>query len=85
MTNTVIEASLLNRSHLGQKVRVTVDGSECIDVLRSVSHEASMVSMGRICSGVNEYVVGRAETNITLLHFGELQVAGNSPVELFPA
>jgi hypothetical protein len=44
-----------------------------------------MVSMGRICSGVNEYVVGRAETNITLLHFGELQVAGNSPVELFPA
>jgi len=85
MTNTVIEASLLNRSHIGREVRVTTADGDCSDLLRGVSHIADIITDMSLCVEVPSYSLGRGETIVTLLRFGEVQVAGNSPVEVFPA
>jgi hypothetical protein len=78
----VLEASQLNRSHLGQTVRVTVDSSECVDLLSGVSHVADIGSSRRLIDEVPSYELGRTETLLTLLRFGTVQVAGNALVEV---
>jgi hypothetical protein len=85
MTNTVIEASLLNRSHIGRKVRVTTVDGDCSDLLRGVSHSADIINDTPLFAEVPSYSLGRGETIVSLLRFGEVHVAGDSLVELFPA
>jgi len=81
---STLTAADLDRGHLGQTITFAIGEFAFTDKLRAVTHEADLIESRTMFRETPQYDLGRTATRVTLLHAGEVTIAGTTEVEVTP-